>query len=189
MKCYTYKITFPGFPWFYYGAHRDNGKLYFGSPITHKWIWDFYDCEVQILEWFNSWEEASAIEQRLIRPFLNDPNCLNEHCGGSFGDAAIRKSVETRRSKNIGFFTSEYNPATFDTCSQGGTLGGVLPWWNNGIKNTRSYLCPGENWVKGRLVTWRWFNDGHKNIRSNECPEGFTPGRILTRNIQGKISK
>jgi hypothetical protein len=92
---YTYKITFPGFPWYYYGVHTDNGKPYFGSPRTHKWIWDFYDCEVQILEWFETRDEAASLERRLILPFLNETNCLNERCGEA-------PSIETcKRAGNI----------------------------------------------------------------------------------------
>lgn len=85
-RYYTYRITFPGFQWFYFGVHKDNGKPYFGSPKTHKWIWNYYDCEVQILEWFETAEEAHTLEQRLIRPFLNHPHCLNERCGGKYSD-------------------------------------------------------------------------------------------------------
>jgi len=187
-KFYTYRVTFPGFPWFYYGVHRDNGKPYFGSPVTHKWVWDFYECEVQILEWFNSWEEALAIEQRLIRPFLDDPNCLNEHCGGNLSPAACRRGHNTMKENKIGIFSPDFpNPATFDSCSSGGKIGGKLPWWNNGIKNARSLKCPGEGWVQGRLVSWKWFNNGQNNIRSNGCPLGYVPGRIMPRNKAGKF--
>ena len=59
--------------------------------------------------------------------------------------------------------------------------------WNNGLQNTRSAVCPGEGWTRGRLVTWRWFNDGFKNIRARECPEGCSPGRIMPRNKEGKF--
>ncbi len=186
-RYYIYKVTFPGFKWFYYGYHKDNGRPYFGSPITHKWIWDFYEAEVQILEWFDTREQAIEAEKRLIRPFLKDPFCLNEHCGGRFGDSALKRSVETRRLGSIGFFTSENNPATFETCSEGGKIGGKMPWWNNGLENARSFICPGEGWVKGRLVTWRWFTDGKQNIRSKECPKGFKPGRSMSRNNEGKF--
>ena len=188
-RYYTYKVTFPGFKWFYYGYHKDKGKPYFGSPITHKWVWDLYEAEVQILEWFETREEAIEVEKRLIRPFLKDPSCLNEHCGGRFGDDALRKSVETRRSSGIGFFTSENNPATFQTCSDGGKIGGKLPWWTNGSENKRSLECPGDGWKRGRSVTWRWFNNGRKNVRSQECPVGFTPGRLIPQDNRGKFKK
>jgi hypothetical protein len=82
-KHYTYKITFPGMPWYYWGVHTDNGKPYYGSPTTHKWIWKFYECEIQILEWFDDRKEAERVEDRLIKATIRDPNCLNEHWGGS----------------------------------------------------------------------------------------------------------
>jgi hypothetical protein len=28
---------------------------------------------------------------------------------------------------------------------------GKKPWWNDGSKNTRSWTCPGEEWVEGRV--------------------------------------
>ena len=96
MKHYTYKVTFPGFRWFYFGVHTDNGKPYFGSPKTHRWIWDFYDCEVQILEKFETRGEAISVESRLIKPFLNDPNCLNEHYGSAFSTEASRLGAEAQ---------------------------------------------------------------------------------------------
>ena len=103
-RYYTYKITFPGFPWFYYGVHKDNGKPYFGSPKTHKWIWDYYECEVQILEWFDTMEEAHALEQRLIKTFLNHPDCLNERCGGNYSEAHQKRAGLLCKEKSKGIF-------------------------------------------------------------------------------------
>lgn len=41
--------------------------------------------------------------------------------------------------------------------SDGGKVGGIvtgkMPWWNNGIENTRSNECPGEYWISGMLVS------------------------------------
>lgn len=90
-KHYTYKVTFPGMPWYYWGVHTDNGKPYFGSPKTHKWIWEFYEFEIQILEWFETRQEAEAVEDRLIKHTINDPNCLNEHWGGGFSIESCKK--------------------------------------------------------------------------------------------------
>ena len=91
MKHFTYKITFPGMPWFYYGVHTDNGRPYFGSPKTHKWIWIFYEHEIQILEWFENRREAEQVEDRLIKHFIDDPHCLNEHYGGHWTEEARTK--------------------------------------------------------------------------------------------------
>ncbi len=88
---YTYKITFPGTPYYYWGYHKHSKKDYWGSPSTNKWVWDFYDPEKQILEWFETREEAIAVEARLIRPCLNDVNCLNEGTGAGFSSASASK--------------------------------------------------------------------------------------------------
>jgi len=91
LKHYTYKVTFPGMPWFYYGVHTDNGKPYYGSPKTHAWRWKMYDHEIQILEWFETREETEEMENRIISHFIDDPNCLNEHWGGGFSLEVCRK--------------------------------------------------------------------------------------------------
>jgi hypothetical protein len=96
-RIYTYKITFEGAPFWYWGVHKEEryGECYFGSPKTRKWVWDFYEPEIQILEFFpytdEGWEEACEVEKRLIRPDLNDPNCLNENAAGYFSLEVIKK--------------------------------------------------------------------------------------------------
>lgn len=42
--------------------------------------------------------------------------------------------------------------------SPGGKVTGNLPFWNNGITQTRAKSCPGPEWVKGKLP----FSDEHK---------------------------
>jgi hypothetical protein len=90
---YTYKVTFPGMPWYYFGVHTENGKPYYGSPKTHKWIWKFYEHEIQILEWFKDRREAEIVEDRIISHFIKDPNCLNEHYGGYFSEESRTKNL------------------------------------------------------------------------------------------------
>jgi len=120
-KHYTYKVTFQGMPWYYWGVHTDNGKPYFGSPRTHKWIWKFYEPEIQILEWFESREEAERVEERLIKPFVNDPLCLNEHYGGHFSvESRVRggrngdRKVKTENGKVTGRGNKELKRGIFD---------------------------------------------------------------------------
>jgi hypothetical protein len=122
LKHYTYKITFPGMPWYYWGVHTDNGKPYYGSPTTHKWLWKFYDFEVQILEWFETRKEAEAVEDRLIKNTWDDPNCLNEHYGGHFSQIGRLKGLETLREKGLGIF----DPANRADPSTGGKIGGKV---------------------------------------------------------------
>jgi hypothetical protein len=86
-RIYTYKITFKEIPHWYWGVHKEKryNDGYLGSPVTHKWMWEFYTPKIQILEVFpftdEGWKEALALEKRLIRPDLNNPFCLNEGCG------------------------------------------------------------------------------------------------------------
>ena len=87
-RIYTYKITFEEIPHWYWGVHKEKryNDGYMGSPVTHKWVWEFYTPKMQILELFpftdEGWREAGEIEARLIHPDLNNPLCLNEHGGG-----------------------------------------------------------------------------------------------------------
>ena len=88
-RIYTYKITFIDTPYYYYGVHKERyfDEYYMGSPKTHKWCWEFYEPDKQILEFFEfsdeGWLKAQEIEKQLIKPFYNtDKWCLNENCGG-----------------------------------------------------------------------------------------------------------
>jgi hypothetical protein len=90
-RIYIYKITFEEVLYYYYGVHKEKvfGEEYWGSPYTHKWVWNFYTPKKQILEVFEysdeGWIEAQEVEKRLIKPFYNtDKWCLNENCGGKF---------------------------------------------------------------------------------------------------------
>jgi hypothetical protein len=86
-RIYTYKITFEEIPHWYWGVHKEKryNDGYMGSPVTHKWMWEFYTPKIQILELFpytdEGWNCASEVEYRLILPDLNNPLCLNERCG------------------------------------------------------------------------------------------------------------
>jgi hypothetical protein len=95
-RIYTYKITFEEVPYWYWGVHKERkyNDGYTGSPVTNKWAWEFYTPVVCILEVFpftdEGWEQALAVEDRLIRPDLDNPLCLNEGCG-------LRVSLEVSR--------------------------------------------------------------------------------------------
>jgi hypothetical protein len=94
-RIYTYKVTFEEIPHWYWGVHKEKkfGEEYFGSPTTHKWMWEFYTPRIQILEIFpfteEGWKEANKVEDRIIRPDLNKSLCLNESCG-PFSSTKVR---------------------------------------------------------------------------------------------------
>jgi hypothetical protein len=108
-RIYTYKITFEEVPYWYWGVHKEKkfGELYLGSPKTHKWMWEFYTPKIQILEFFpyteEGWKEANLVEDRLIKPDINNPLCLNE-AYGAFISLACRseggKKVHEEKDEN-----------------------------------------------------------------------------------------
>jgi ssDNA-binding Zn-finger/Zn-ribbon topoisomerase 1 len=117
-RVYVYKITFEGMPFWYWGAHKERkfGEAYLGSPSTNKWYWQVYKPSIQILQLFDNtpkgWEEARKLEQRLIRADLDNPNCLNEHCGGTMSIKALKHGGKVVGRTNVqekrGIFNPEY---------------------------------------------------------------------------------
>jgi hypothetical protein len=112
-RIYIYKITFDEVSYYYYGVHKEKtfGEEYWGSPYTHKWIWEFYTPKKQVLQLFDftdqGWVEANEIEKRIIRPFFNtDKWCINENCAGIFSighqKEAGRKGGKTAYEKGVG---------------------------------------------------------------------------------------
>lgn len=48
--------------------------------------------------------------------------------------------------------------------AKGGSIGGKMPFWNNGLNNKRSHTCPGEGYVPGKLPV------GRINVPKGKCP-------------------
>jgi hypothetical protein len=113
-RIYTYKVTFEEVPHWYWGVHKEKkfGELYLGSPTTNRWFWKFYAPKIQILEFFpftdGGWTEARLVEQRLIRPDLNNSLCLNERCGGTVSMEVARKSGEKAVREKTGIHDPVY---------------------------------------------------------------------------------
>jgi hypothetical protein len=202
MKHYVYKITFPGMPWFYYGVHTENGRDYWGSPKTHKWIWDFYDYKKQILQFFSTREEADLIEKRIIDYFLGDKNCLNECSGGKFSLESLRKGALKRNSFPIKESTREKhrlnmkrrwsNPKTSEklrkTC-----LKNLSKFQEPEVKEKRSnsakttFKAIGhQKGNKNSQFGTMWITNGEKNLKiqkNQNIPKGYYPGRILKSRV------
>ena len=110
-RIYIYKITFEEVLYYYYGVHKEKkfGEYYMGSPVTHKWCWDFYTPKKQILQLFDfsdeGWLEAQEVEKRIIKPFYNtDKWCLNQNCGGIISLEINRKTgkLSAQKCKELG---------------------------------------------------------------------------------------
>ncbi len=108
-RIYLYKITFEEVPYYYYGVHKEKyfNEEYWGSPQTHKWVWDFYTPKKQILQVFpytdEGWLEAQKVEKRLIQPVFNtDKWCLNESCGGNISLECLSRSGNKSKELGVG---------------------------------------------------------------------------------------
>jgi hypothetical protein len=100
MRYYTYKVTFPTLPGYYYiGYHKDDGKPYYGSPVTNSIVWEFHEPHVEILEWFDTREEAVSAEYDLLECWT-DPHCLNENRGKHVSTEVCRENGRRTGPKN-----------------------------------------------------------------------------------------
>jgi hypothetical protein len=98
MQYYTYKVTFKDLPcYFYYGKHKDDGKPYFGSPVTWARLWKHFEPEIQILQWYATEGEVRRAEKSIIRATWKDKYSLNENVGGCFSEEACRKQPRGTR--------------------------------------------------------------------------------------------
>jgi hypothetical protein len=144
-RIYIYKITFEEVLYYYYGVHKEDvfGEEYWGSPYTHKWVWDFYTPKKQILEVFpytdDGWVEANKVEKRIIKQFYNtDKWCLNENCAGIFSinhqrTAGLRGGKRTQEN-NVGIFALS-KEERLKNSSRGGITSG------NAHKQNKTGLC------------------------------------------------
>jgi hypothetical protein len=115
-RIYTYRVTFEEIPHWYWGVHKEKffNDGYLGSPVTHRWMWDFYTPHLEICEEFpytdEGWDQAHGVEKRLIFPDLNNPLCLNEQCGvqpslavcskaGKIGGATTAKKLNLEKDE------------------------------------------------------------------------------------------
>mgnify|MGYP001546088907 CR=1 FL=1 len=118
-RVYVYKITFEEVPYYYYGVHKEKkfDEYYMGTPITHRWCWDFYTPKKQILQFFGNtdegWIEAQEVEKRLIKPVYNtDKWCLNEHCGGLISLEILSKAGKFNVGKNNSMYGKNHTDET-----------------------------------------------------------------------------
>ena len=101
-RIYVYKITFVDQPYWYWGWHKEKkfDEFYMGSPATNKTYWDLYKPVKEIIEFFEFSEEgersAQITENRLIKPDINNPLCLNEHYGGVVSSKVASQSAKRR---------------------------------------------------------------------------------------------
>jgi len=70
---------------------------------------------------------------------------------------------------------------------KGGQKTGSMPWWNNGITDTKSPTCPGQGWSPGMISRGHYWNNGTEQKICFECPgEGWVSGGI-GKTVTGRI--
>ena len=160
-----YKITFEEVPYYYYGVHKEkyfNG-YYMGTPVTHKWCWDFYTPKKQILQFFefsdNGWLEAQEVEGRLIQPVFNtDKWCLNENCGGKISLKISREVGLKNKENGTGFYNRTSKQHSEDSI-KGGKIGGK-------ITNSQRWVCLETGYVSNAGALSHYQN--HRGIDTSK---------------------
>lgn len=101
-RIYVYLITFVDQPYWYWGVHKEKkfDEYYMGSPVTNKKYWELYEPIKEIVQVFEYSEEgetlARSFESQLIKPDLNNPFCLNEHCGGMVSSKVLSEALRKK---------------------------------------------------------------------------------------------
>jgi hypothetical protein len=157
-RIYTYKITFEEVPYYYYGSKKEKrfNEEYWGSPKTNKWCWELYTPKKQILEFFDysdkGYEECRKVEDRLIKPFLNDKWCLNECYGGNYSLKIKRESGIRQYENKVGIHTQ-----TLEDKIELGRKTGIENWE---LKRGFFQMTTEERKELGRLTGRKVYEEG-----------------------------
>jgi hypothetical protein len=169
-RIYTYKITFEEVPYYYYGSKKERyyDEYYMGSPVTHKWMWKFYTPKKQILQLFDTREEANAIENRIIKHFINDSYCLNENCGGIVSLSSCIKGGLKNKELGLGIcgLTKEQR---IEAGKKGGSKGGKISGKNHKENGTGIFSITGEEKVELCRKGGRKIGEIHKENGTGIC--------------------
>lgn len=169
-RIYTYKITFEEVPYYYYGSKKERyyDEYYMGSPVTHKWCWKLYTPKKQILEIFDSREEANKIENRILKYFMSDPYCLNKNCGGVV-DLEILKKVGLRNKElKIGICGLTYEERVKNG-KKGGSKSGKISGKNHKENGTGIFAITGEEKIENCKKGGNKIGQIHKENGTGVC--------------------
>lgn len=189
-RIYTYKITFPSQGWWYWGVHKERryGEEYWGSPKAHAEKWKWFKFEKQILECFDSYEEARRVEIRLIRADLNNPMCLNEGCGGHISDTYQSKGIlkwwkdnpdqkeKTRQlglkygRDNIKAFNNKMTPEERKQHARNASLKANQAKRKETMREIQAKFNSAKN------TRWATNGSSNKRIKNGTLPEGYEWG-------------
>jgi hypothetical protein len=198
---FTYRIRFIPTGEYYYGVRFakncspvDLWTKYFTSSkkvksLIKKYGKDSFNCEIRKI--FNNPIDAILWEHRVNSRTKNWSNYLNKsdakHQGSKYSSTGGLVSKEQKvglHNPNKPWLNS---PTKIENMRNGHLKGGhktgSMPWWNNGVKDTKSIECPGEGWSPGMVPRGQYWNNGINQQICFDCPgEGWFPGGIGTTN-------
>jgi hypothetical protein len=147
----------------------------FMHRLRYQETGDYYDCCAANLlsgDWTaeQARQEACKHGQQLSDTFLPAvTKTIQEYNSRPFEErSANAKAANAKQSK--------------EGKAKGGHIGGKMPFWNNGLNNTRSHTCPGEGYVLGKLPVGPI---NQPRVKCPHCELVTTPGG-LHRHIKFK---
>jgi hypothetical protein len=174
-RIYVYIVKFEEIPDWYWGVHKEKKfeEFYLGSPVTNAWKWDFYTPHLKILQEFEyseeGWKEALNLEERLIRPDLNNPLCLNEGVGGK---CSIRVHQETGRKVFDPSYEKSINNRAHPSYGKGGKIGGKKACDPNNPRSINNPNHPSYH-VRNQRNGERAIKTQGKRVRMKHLASGF----------------
>lgn len=124
-RYYTYKVTFKDlYGYFYYGRHKDTGTVYYGSPKTWRFLWELFEPEVQILQWYKTESEVKKAEDALIghtwKQLWNGKRySLNRNYKGHVSEEACSRAGKKTVKEKLGIFNPQNKEKRLEGCKKG----------------------------------------------------------------------
>jgi hypothetical protein len=147
----------------------------FMHRLRYQETGNYYDCCAANLlsgDWTaeQARQEACKHGQQLSEKFLPAvTKTIQEYNSRPFEERSANAKVANAKQSKEGK-------------AKGGHIGGKMPFWNNGLNNTRSHTCPGEGYVLGKLPVGPI---NQPRVKCPHCELVTTPGG-LHRHIKFK---
>jgi hypothetical protein len=170
---------------FYIGKHASEkfDTTYFGSGVMIKKAVKKYgtdNFEVQIIQTFDTEDDAYDYERKIIKEFLDESDCYNLVDGGR-GFTSRSGKEASDKAKELGWFGFKSMPfeKQQEIASKGGIKGAEIC-----RKLNKGMFCmtyeQRKVWAKENNKDRQWITNGSNNLRIKKCepvPEGWVIGR------------
>jgi len=201
---FTYRIQFIPTGEYYYGVRYRKGcqpsdlwnKYFTSSKKVKNLIRKFgKDCfTIEIRKTFKYPEEAILWEHRVNRYTKEWTNYLNESDAKHQGSKYSSSGGLVSKNQKSGLHNPKKpwlkDSTKVDNIKQGNLKGGKktgsMPWWNNGVRDTKSIECPGEGWISGMMPKGHYWNNGMEQKVSNQSPGSDWVRGGLNRTVNGR---